>query len=411
MRTTLLGALVALLTAHPAGAQWAQWGGPTRDFVVSVDGLADSWPEGGPPEIWRRPLGTHGHSAILVEGGLLYTAYRDGEDDVLLAADPETGETRWEHRDAAPLPSNFNDQFGPGPHSTPLVVNGRLFAISSTLVMTALDAVEGTLLWQRNLAAEMGATTAGRGYGASPLAWEGLLITYVGGVGQAVVAFDQTDGEVVWKALDAPRNYSSPVLAEIDGVEQVVITLGGKRAGLVPVDGSVLWEIGFPETALTTFSTVSVHGNRIFSSSAYADGSRLIEVTRAGDAWSAKELWYTRKMRVMHGAFVPFGDLIYGSSGDFGPTFLAALRLEDGELAFRARGFAKANVMRIADDRALILDEDGVLVLAEPSADGMKILASAKVLDGVSWTVPTVVGTRVYVRNRTEMAALELGGS
>jgi outer membrane protein assembly factor BamB len=411
MRTTLLGALVALMAAPPAGAQWAQWGGPSRDFVVSVDGLADSWPEGGPPEIWRRPLGTHGHSGILVEGGFLYTAYRDGEDDVILAADPGTGQTRWEHRDPGPLPADFNDQFGPGPHSTPLVVDGRLFAISSTLVMTALDAREGTLLWQRNLATDMGASTAGRGYGASPLAWRGLLIAYVGGDGQAVVAFDQATGEVVWKALNAPRNYSSPVLAEIEGVEQVVVTLGAKRAGLAPADGRVLWEIDFPETALTTFSTVSVHGNRIFSSSAYADGSRLVEITRDGDAWSAKELWYTRKMRVMHGAFVPFGDLVYGSSGDFGPTFLAALRLDDGELAFRDRGFAKANVIRIAENRALVLDEDGVLALAEPSPHGMKILASAKVLEGVSWTVPTVVGTRVYVRNRTEMAALELGGS
>ena len=411
MRKTLLGAALTLATALPADAQWAQWGGPGRDFAVDVEGLADAWPEAGPPVLWRRPLGSHGHSSIVVEGGVLYTPYRDGADDVLLAADPETGETLWEHRHPGPLPADFNEQFGPGPHATPLVAGGRVFSINATVVLTALDAGEGTLLWQRDLAKELGAPTAGRGYGASPLACGGLVIAYVGGEGQAVVAFDQATGEVVWKVLDGHASYSSPLLAEIDGTEQVVVALGGKRAGLAPADGALLWELDLPESAGSMMSTLIVHGNRIFGSAAYADGSRLIEVKKQDDGWSARELWYSRKLRLMHGVAVRFGDHVYASSGDFGPAFLAALSLETGDLAFRARGFAKANVTRIAPDRALILDEDGVLALAEPSPAGLEILASAKVLDGVSWTAPTVVGTRAYLRNRTEMLALELGVS
>jgi len=411
MKTPSFVALVALAAAAPAAAQWPQWGGAGRDFVVEVAGLADTWPEDGPPELWRRPLGTHGHSSIVVEGGVLYTFYRDGEEDVLLAADPDTGETLWERRDPGPLPADYNDQFGPGPHSTPLVSGGRVFTISATLVMSATDAAEGTLLWQRRLPAEMGAPTAGRGYGTSPLAWKNLLITCVGGEGQAVAAFDQATGEVVWKALNGRASYSSPLLAEIDGTEQVLVALGSKRAGLAPADGALLWELDLPESALSTMSSLLVVGNRIFGSTAYGDGSRLIEVRREAAGWKAEELWYTRKMRVMHGTVVRFGDYVYGSSGDFGPTFLTALELETGELMFRSRGFAKANVTRIAANRALILDEDGLLALAEPSPEGMKILASARVLDGVSWTAPTVVGTRAYLRNRSEMLALELGGS
>jgi len=411
MTRTWLGAALVLALAPPAGAQWPQWGGPGRDFAVNVEGLADSWPEGGPRVVWRRPLGTHGHSSLIVEGGRLYALYRDGEDDVLRAADPDTGETLWERREPGPLPADFNSEFGPGPHSTPLVAGGRVFSISATLVLSAADAAEGTLLWQRRLPAEMGAPTSGRGYGASPLAWRNLLIAYVGGPGQAVVAFDQATGEVVWKALDGRASYSSPVLAEIDGAEQVVVALGAKRAGLAPADGALLWQVDLPDTAQTTISTLIVHGNLVFGSSAYADGSRVVEVRQKDGTWTAEPLWYSRKMRVMHGAAVLFGDRVYGSSGDFGPTFLTALDLGTGEMAFRSRGFAKANVTRVAANRALILDEDGVLALAEPGPDGMRVLASAQVLDGVSWTAPTVVGTRVYLRNRTEMIALELGGS
>src|SRR5687768_12532759 len=60
--------------AAKAGASnsWTQWGGPTRNFIVNTTGLADKWPEAGPPVIWSRPLGT-GHSAILVDDGRLYT--------------------------------------------------------------------------------------------------------------------------------------------------------------------------------------------------------------------------------------------------------------------------------------------------------------------------------------------------
>jgi hypothetical protein len=110
----------------------------------------------------------------------------------------------------------------------------------------------------------------------------------------------------------------------------------------------------------------------------------------------------------MHQTAAVFGDLIYGSSGDFGPAFLAAMNLRTGELAFRQRGFAKANLMRVGD-HVLILDEDGKLALGKPKSDGIEILAEAEVLEGTSWTVPTLVGTTLFVRNHREIVALQLG--
>jgi len=65
---TVLTTLILFGAPATAGAQqteWLQWGGPHGDFMTDVTGLADSWPEAGPPEIWSRPLGA-GHTAILV---------------------------------------------------------------------------------------------------------------------------------------------------------------------------------------------------------------------------------------------------------------------------------------------------------------------------------------------------------
>src|SRR5688500_17051315 len=88
------------LTAQMKSDSWTQWGGPTRNFMVNTTGLADKWPEAGPPVIWSRPLGT-GHSAILVDDGRLYTMYRAGNgrakqgpwesEETVIAMDAATG--------------------------------------------------------------------------------------------------------------------------------------------------------------------------------------------------------------------------------------------------------------------------------------------------------------------------------
>lgn len=65
--------------AQPDPSSWPQWGGPNRDFISGATGLADVWPESGPPQIWRRPLGL-GHSSIVAEEGRLFTMYRPGKE-------------------------------------------------------------------------------------------------------------------------------------------------------------------------------------------------------------------------------------------------------------------------------------------------------------------------------------------
>ena len=50
-----------------------------------------------------------------------------------------------------------------------------------------------------------------------------------------------------------------------------------------------------------------------------------------------------------------------------------------------------------------------ILHLARLSPAGLELLATASVLDGRSWTAPALVGTRLYLRDRTQIVALELG--
>jgi outer membrane protein assembly factor BamB len=105
---------------------------------------------------------------------------------------------------------------------------------------------------------------------------------------------------------------------------------------------------------------------------------------------------------------VRLGDTIYGSSGDFGPAFLMAIDVKNGHVLWRDRGFARATLL-LAGDKLVILDEEGTLALATASPEGLKVLSQAKVLEDKSWTVPTLVGTRLYLRDEHTIMALDLG--
>jgi len=79
------------------------------------------------------------------------------------------------------------------------------------------------------------------GYGCSPIAYRDTIICSVGGPGQAVMAFRQDDGAVVWKSGDCLTSEAPPILIEIGGRPQLVIFGGGTVNGLDPTSGKVLW--------------------------------------------------------------------------------------------------------------------------------------------------------------------------
>ena len=145
-------------------------------------------------------------------------------------------------------------------------------------------------------------------------------------------------------------------------------------------------------------------------SSAYTGGSRVLHLAQASGRTTVKEQWFTPKMRVHFGNAIRIGDRVYGSSGDFGPAFVTAIDVRTGEVAWQQRGFARANFV-YADGKLILLDEDGTLALASISSNGLQVHAKASVLANKAWTVPTLVGTRLYLRDRATIKALELGAS
>ena len=399
----------AALTLCAVAADWPQFGGPHRNFTTDSQGLASSWPPEGPRRLWSRQLGD-GYSGITVDDGTLFTMYRKGEQEVVIALDAGTGKTLWKHAYAAPFLSSMDMNHGPGPHSTPLVAGARVFTVGVTGKFFALDKKTGKVEWFHDLYRDFNIDQRNRGFSCSPIAYRDTVILQTGGAGKAIMAFRQTDGAVAWKKESFSNSASSPVLIHFAGQEQLVVFMAKQVAGLDPGNGDLIWTIPHRiRNGLNISMPVWGEGNLLFCSSAYDGGSRLIKLSKSNGRTVAKEVWHTNQMRVHIGSILRLGDYVYGSSGDFGPAFITALNVRTGKIAWRDRSFAKANLV-YANGKLIILDEDGRLALATVSPEGLKVLSQVDLLQSNCWTAPSLSGRTLYVRDRKSIVALDLGG-
>jgi outer membrane protein assembly factor BamB len=418
---TLVAAAQKKVTPPPKpperpGESWPIWGGPRHNFISTSTGLADTWPKEGPTRVWSRPLGD-GYSPIAEENGVLFTGYRRGSKDVVIALSAATGSTVWEYEYDAPFRNNYSEAVGPGPYAMPQVIGDRVVTASGVGKIHSLDKKTGKPVWSHDLYTEFAANQLPFGYSCHGLPYKDTLIYLAGGdapwfgfgQGSAVIAFRQSDGAVVWKNQGFKNAHSSPLPINVDGQPQVVALLADQVIGFSPDNGELLWKYPHPtQHGLAVATPVMAAGNLIFISSAYSGGARVLQLARSGSGTTVKELWHNPRVQLHFGTAILMGDYIYLSSGHSGPAFITAVELRTGRIAWQARDFAKAQLL-YADGKLIILDEDGNLGLASATPERFQVLSRVSLLKRISWTPPTLVGSRLYVRDRANMMALELG--
>jgi outer membrane protein assembly factor BamB len=395
-------------TCWAGSLEWPQFGGPHGDFKSDATGLASAWPAEGPKKLWTRPLGD-GYSAISVDGNVIYTMYRTRNDEVVLAADTETGKTIWEYRYDASIRPGMGMENGPGPHATPLVSENGVYAIGILGNLVCLNKKTGKVIWSHNLYEEFHGTFFDRGYAPSPVAYKGLVIMKVGGEGPSLVAFDQKSGAVAWKTVQKFGNApATPMFINVDGQDQLVAPMSDEVVGIDPTNGRVLWS--HPHTTnwgLNISMPVWGDDHLLFISSAYNGGSAVIRLSRQDGKTVPSEVWSSQRVRVHFSTVVRVGDYVYGSSGDFGPAPLTAVDVKTGKIAWQDRSFPKASFV-YADGKFIVVDEDGNLALADFTPQGLKVRSRVALLHSNAWTAPTLAGGRLYLRDRSRLMALDL---
>lgn len=417
MRTTVIACLFVTAAAGSAQSQggppdeaWRVWGGPNRDFVAPVPpGLlppGERWLSTPPRKLWERALGD-GYSGIAVEAGTLFTAYRRGTEDVVIALEAATGRTVWEFAYQAPFTNAYAGTVGPGPYAMPQIVGDRVVTASGIGQIHSIDKRTGAPAWSVDLYSRFGGTRLDFGYSSHALPYKDSLIVLAGGRGRAVSRLRQIDGSPIWQKHSLTAAHSSPILIDVDGQPQVVILLADEVVGLDPESGDLLWrhehETG---NGLAISTPVWAPGNILFISSAYDGGARGLKLSRAGGQTSVQELWFNRRVQAHFGSVVRRDGTVYVSSGQ-SVGILAAVDLATGRIGWQARDFVKAQLLWV-DGKLVVVDEDGNVGLGLATPERFQALAKWPLLSSVSWTPPTVVGSRLYVRDRKNLLALDL---
>ncbi|MGH9936292.1 MAG: hypothetical protein ACREAM_08600, partial [Blastocatellia bacterium] len=147
--------------------------------------------------------------------------------------------------------------------------------------------------------------------------------------------------------------------------------------------------------------------NLLFAAAAYGIGGRVLRLTRSGGRTVVKELWQSERTRVHKENAIRVGDVIYASTGHLGPAFFTAIDVKTGKVLWQDRRFSHASFL-YADGRFIILDEDGALGLATPAPNGLTVHSKVETLTSRSWTVPTLVGRTLFLRDRKNIMALQL---
>ncbi len=397
-----------------APVAWPQWGGPNRDFVIE-DGpsLAPSWPEDGPPILWQRALGG-GYSQILADGDVLYVNFRRGDDDVAAALDAASGETRWEHSHGAAPFDKQRIEFGTGPNSTPLLAGDRraggaqaqrLITVGFTGRIHALNAATGEVAWSHDLVADFGGKQQRFGTSAAPVAYRDMAIVLAGGEQHGALGFDLTTGEMVWRSPALDISYASPIVIELGGEDQLVFMTSKEIVGVGLADSAVKWRHPHKNQYGNNCTGPWWGDDGLMFVSSQADGgSRTLRLTADGGRVSVEEIARDPSLKIFHNSAVRLGDHLYGASG----SFLVAHNVKTGEEAWRVRGFPEANVV-VAGDKALLLDENGTLSLATLAPEQLTVHSQVQFLTRPAWTAPTLAGTRLYLRDKEKIMALELG--
>jgi outer membrane protein assembly factor BamB len=392
---------VAPAPAAPAReADWPGFRGPRRDGVVRGAQIATDWATSPPVLMWRRPIGP-GWSSFAVDGNLVYTQEQRGQDEIVSCYSLATGKPVWRHRDAARF---WESVGGAGPRATPTLSAGRVYALGATGILNALDARTGAVSWTRNAASDSKTKNPGWGFSGSPLVLGDLVIVATSGT---LVAYDAATGTPRWYGPKRRGDYSSPHLATIDGVTQVLLLTGGGATSVAPADGKVLWEHELTAGSRIIQPAFTPDGDVLATNGEFGDGNgiRRIALTRGPSGWTSQERWTSSGLKPTFNDFVVHEGHAYGFDG----SILASLDLADGTRKWKGGRYGNGQLVLLPEqDLLLVVSEDGELALVRATPDTFTELARFKAIEGKTWNHPVLVRDVLLVRNGEEMAAFRL---
>ncbi len=374
---------------------WPWWRGPQRNGIANANQNPPlKWSE-TQNILWKSPVPGRGYGSATVVGNRIFLASADTENQTqfVLCYDRATGKQRWKTVLFKGGFSKKGNKKSTHASSTVACDGKRIFInfVNDGAAYTVALTLDGKELWKTKITDYI----IHQGFGSSPAIYQGLVIVSADNKGGGAIAgLNRRDGSVVWK-IDRPKtpNYPSPIILEVAGKEQVLMTGCDLVTGIEPLTGKTLWKIEGATTECVT-STVT-NGELILTSGGYPK-NHMSAVKADGSG----EVVWENSTRVYVPSMLIKGDYIY-SVTDNGVAI--CWEVKTGKEVWKGRlGGTFSSSPVLVGDRIYVTNEIGETYIFKPTPKKFELLGENKLGTEV-FATPTFCESRIYMRATEEV--------
>jgi outer membrane protein assembly factor BamB len=394
-RASAVAAGLLFFAAAGRAENWPAWRGPRGDGTSLETGIPLHW-NATSNVLWTIPVPGVGHASPIVWSNRLFTvtAIPETEARALLCVDCDDGKVLWQ-KEVLKAPFERKHALNSFASSTPATDGERVYVafLDRTEMAVAAFDFDGRPRWL----ARPGPFASMHGFCSSPILYRDMVIVNGDHDGDSyLVALDRVTGKTVWKTprQNRTRSYCAPIIRELDGRTQMVLTGDKCVASYDPNNGRLHWIIDGPTEQFVASPVYSGRTGLIYITGGYPDHHILsIRPNGRGNVTRTHIVWRTTR----GAAYVPSpileGDyfLVVSDSG-VAHCFDAAT----GDLYWAERlGEHHASLLS-AGGSVYFLNDDGVTHVVKP--DRTYQLVARNELAERTFASPAISEGRLFVR-------------
>lgn len=405
------------LSLSVMAANWPAWRGPNQNGETPETNVPLKWSATENVK-WKTALPDRGNSTPIVWGNRIFVTQsieREGKR-LLMCFDRKDGKLLWQKGPAfgEKEPTHrTNPQNSPSP-----VTDGqRVIAWFGSAGLYCYD-MNGKELWKRDL----GRQTHEWGYASSPVIHKDLCFLNFGpGKRSFLAAFDKKSGQTVWEN-EIPEvqpesredgfkgqpngvigSWSTPIVIEVDGREELVVSLPDWVKAFDPATGRELWRCAGPNPLLYTSP---VYGEGVIVVMGGFHGPALgVKPGGEGDVTQTHKLWQSGRSENRLGSPVIKDGHIYVMNM---PGIAECLELKTGQQVWeeRVRGNGAKNEswssMVLSGERLYILNQssDTIVLRASPT---FQVLAVNSLEDELTNSSIVISEGEIFIRTHQKL--------
>lgn len=394
--SVLLSSTVSAFGIEPAAISWNQWRGPSRDGQFHGQRWPEKLDENSLRLKWRVELPPSYSGPIITPNSIIVTGTADQKTEIVFALDRKNGNAAWrkEWTGAVTVPF-FAASNGSWIRSTPAFDGETVFVAGMRDVLVAIDEQTGNERWRIDFVEKLTSPVPSFGFVSSPLVDGDAVFVQAGA---SVIKLNKHSGDIIWRSVRDDGGmmgsaFSSPVIATLCGVRQLVVQTREKLAGVSIDSGEILWEQSVPAFRGMNILTPVITGDTIFTSS-YQHKSWLFAVSNSAGHFEVKEVWSEKAQGYMSTPVIVDGHIYLHLQNQR----FACLNLATGERSWTSKPFGKYASLVAQGDRILALDQTGRLLLLKANATEFELIDERKVSDEETWAHLAVCDDLVVVR-------------